>query len=168
MRIKQISLDILCFLILGLAVFFFAGGFAWDFAEDFFAFESHIEAVKGLVEGQVEGLVGLFIFISLLAAIATCICRLCRIHFKFRKVEKIIAIVYLCLAVLSIYPLLVISAFATMAFFPGASQWLITRNVLSVLAMLLSVFWLAVLSAKLLVRTRRQTIVSEESHNESP
>ena len=99
MRIKQISLDILCFLILGLAVFFFAGGFAWDLAEDFFAFESPIEAVKGLVEGQVEGLVGLFIFISL-------------------------------------YPLLVISAFATMAFFPGASPWLITRNLLSVLAML--------------------------------
>ena len=154
MRIKQISLDILCLLILGLAVFFFASGFAWDLATDLFDFESLFDAVKGLVDGQVEGLVGLFIFTSLLAAIATCICRLCRIHFKFRKVEKSIAIVYLCLAVLSIYPLLLISAFATMTFYPDARLWLITRNTISALAMLLSVFWLAVLSARLLVRTR--------------
>jgi hypothetical protein len=69
MRIKQISLDILCFLILGLAVFFFAGGFAWDLAEDFFAFESPIEAVKGLVEGQVEGLVGLFFTAVIIALV---------------------------------------------------------------------------------------------------
>jgi hypothetical protein len=55
---------------------------------------------------------------------------------------------------LSLYPLLVVSVFSTLAFFPDASQWLIVRNNLSVLAMDLSVFWLAVLSAKLLVRTR--------------
>ena len=146
MRIKQVSIDILCFLTLGLAVFFFAGGFAWDLAEDFF----------GSPFDLVECLVGLFIFTSLSAAIATCICRLCRIHFKFRKVEKIIAIVYLCLAVLSIYPLLVISAFATMTFSPDASNWIIIRNVLSVLAMDLSVFWLAVLSARLLVKIRER------------
>ena len=146
MRIKQILRDILCFLILGLAVFFFAGGFAWDLAEDFF----------GSPFDLVECLVGVFIFTSLAAVIATCICRLCRIHFQFRKVERIIAIVYLCLAVLSIYPLLFISAFATMTFYPDASPWLITRNILSVLAMVISVFWLAVLSARLLVRTRKR------------
>ena len=146
MKIKQILGDILCFLILGLAVFFFAGGFGWDLAEDFFE----------IPFDPVECLVGLFIFTSLSAAIATCICRLCRIHFQFRKVEKIIAIVYLCLVVLSIHPLLLISAFATMSFSPDASQWLITRNILSVLAMLFSVFWLAVLSARLLVRTRKR------------
>ncbi|MBR5678324.1 MAG: hypothetical protein IKX20_09320 [Paludibacteraceae bacterium] len=145
MRINQILLDILCILIIGLAVFFFAGGFAKDWAEDFF----------GSPFDLVDCLVGLFIITSLLAAIATCICRLCRIHFKFRKAERIIAIAYLCLAVLSIYPLLTISAFATLAFYPDASQWLIVRNNLSVLAMDLSVFWLAVLSAKLLVRTRK-------------
>ena len=145
MRIKQILSDILCFLILGLAVFFFAGGFAWDLAEDFF--EIPFDAV--------EVLVGLFIFTSVSAAAATCFCRLFRVHFKFRKAERIIAIAYLCLAVLSIYPLLIISVFATMTFFPEASQWLITRNILSVLAMDLSVFWLAVLSARLLVRTRK-------------
>jgi len=126
--------------------FFFAGGFAWDLAEDFF----------GSPFDLVECLVGVFIFTSLAAVIATCICRLCRIHFQFRKVERIIAIVYLCLAVLSIYPLLFISAFATMTFYPDASPWLITRNILSVLAMVISVFWLAVLSARLLVRTRKR------------
>ena len=145
MKINQILLDILCVLIIGLDVFYFAGGFGWDLAKDFFGSPFYL----------VDCLVGLFIIISLLAAKATCICRLCRIHFKFRKTERIIAIVYLCLAVLSIYPLLIVSVFATMTFSPDASQWLITRNVLSVLAMDLSVFWLAVLSAKLLVRTRK-------------
>ena len=144
MRIRQILRDILCFLILGLAVFFFAGGFAWDMAEGFF----------GSPFDLVECLVGLFIFTSLIAAAATCVCRLCRVHFKFRKAEKIVAIAYLCLAVVSIYPLLIVSAFNTLTFSPGDSQWLIVRNNLSVLAMDLSVFWLAVLSAKLLVRTR--------------
>ena len=146
MRIKQILRDILCILILGLAVFFFAGGFAWDLAEDFFG--------GPFDDAVVEWLVGIFIFTSLLAAIATCICRLCRVHFKFRMAKKNIAIAYLCLAVMSIYPLLVVSAFATMTFSPDASQWLITRNSLSVLAMNVSVFWLALLSAKLLVRMR--------------
>ena len=146
MRIKQVSIDILCFLILGLAVFFFAGGFAWDLAEDFFG--GPFDSIGCLV----ECLVGMFIFTSLIAAIATCICRLCRIHFIFRKVEKVIAIAYLCLAVLSIYPLLVISVFATMTFSLDASNWLIIRNVLSILAMDLSVFWLAVLSVRLLVK----------------
>ena len=144
--LQAIFRDILCSLILGLAVFFFAGGFGWDLAEDFF----------GSPFDPVECLVGVFIFTSLAAAIATCACRLFRIHFKFRKVEKIIAIVYLCLAVLSIYPLLLISAFATMTFYPDADKWLIARNLISVLAMLLSVFWLAVLSARLLVKTREQ------------
>ena len=149
MRIKQVSIDILCFLTLGLAVFFFVSGFAKDLAEDFLGGPFDVS-----IEFLVECLVGLFIFASLTAAIATCICRLCRIHFKFRKVEKIIAIAYLCLAVLSIYPLLFISVFATMTFSPDASNWLIIRNVLSVLAMDLSVFWLAVLSARLLVKIR--------------
>jgi hypothetical protein len=146
MRVRQILRDILSFLILGLAVFLFVGGFAWDLAEDFF----------GSPFDLVECLVGLFIFTSLSATIATCICRLCRIHFKFRKVEKTIALAYLCLAVLSIYPLLIVSAFATLTFSPDASQWLITRNMLSVLAMVLSVIWLAVLSARLLIRTRER------------
>ena len=150
MRIKQVSIDILCFLTLGLAVFFFAGGFAWDLAEYFFG--GPFDSIGCLV----ECLIGMFIFTSLIAATATCVCRLCRIHFKFRKVEKIIAIVYLCLAVLSIYPLLFVSVFNTLTFSPNDSQWLITRNMLSVLAMDLSVFWLAVLSARLLVIIRER------------
>ena len=109
-----------------------------------------------LFDVAVHRLVGLFIFTSVSAAIATCICRLFRVHFIFREAERIIAITYLCLAVLSTYPLLVISAFATMTFSPDASNWLIIRNVLSVLAMDLSVFWLAVLSARLLVKIRER------------
>ena len=146
MRVRQILRDILSFLILGLAVFFFAGGFAWDLAEDLF----------GSPFDLVECLVGLFIFTSLSATIATCICRLCRIHFKFRKAEKTIAIAYLSLAVLSIYSLFIVSVFSTLTFSPDASLWLITRNILSVLAMVISVIWLAVLSARLLIKTREQ------------
>lgn len=63
----------------------------------------------------------------------------------------------LCLAVLGIYPLIVVSVFNTLTFSAGDSQWLITRNLLSVLGMDLSIVWLAVLCVKLLVRTRRKT-----------
>ena len=147
-KTRQILLDIVCALIIGLVIFFFAGGFAWDMAEDFFGSPFSLEFVLGL-----------FLFVSLLSALATCICRLFRIHFPPRKTEKRIAGVYLCLAILGIYPLMIVSAFALFTFSPEASQWLITRNLLSVLGMVLSVFWLATLSAKLLVRTHRQTIV---------
>ncbi|MBO6032887.1 MAG: hypothetical protein J6Q22_15730 [Prevotella sp.] len=147
MKTRQILLDIVCVLIASLAIFFFAGGFAWDMAEDFF----------GLPFDFIECILGLFIIISLLSALATCICRLLRIHFTPRDTERRIAVIYLCLAVLGIYPLMVVSVFNTLTFSPGDSQWLITRNTLSVLGMDLSVFWLAVLCAKLLVRTRQKT-----------
>ena len=149
MKTRQMVLDIVCALIIGLAFFFFAGGFAWDFAKDLF----------GSPFSFLECVLGLFVFVSVLSALATCICRLFRIHFIPRKAEKRIAAIYLCLAILDIYPLMIVSAFAIFTFDPEASQWLITRNLLSVLVMVLSVFWLAVLSAKLLVRTRRQTMM---------
>ena len=149
MKTRQILLDIVCALIIGLVIFFFAGGFAWDLAEDCF----------GSPFSFLECILGLFVFVSLLSALATCICRLFRIHFIPRKAEKCIAAVYLCLAILGFYPLMVVSGFAIFTFSPEAGQWLITRNLLSVLGMVLSVVWLAVLSAKLLVRTRRQTIM---------
>ena len=148
LKIRQILLDIVCALIIGLVIIFFAGGFAWDMAEDFFGSPFSLEFVLGL-----------FIFVSLLSALATCICRLFRIRFSPRKTEKRIAGVYICLAILGVYPLMIVSAFAIFTFSSEASQWLIARNQLSVLGMILSVFWLAVLSAKLLVRTRRQTIM---------
>ena len=117
-----------------------------DFAEDLF----------GSPFSFLECILGLFVFVSLLSALATCICRLFRIHFIPRKAEKRIAGVYLCLAAVGIYPLIAISLFSMLTFNPNESQWLITRNLLSVLGMVLSVVWMAVLSAKLLVRTRRQ------------
>ena len=146
MKTRQILRDIVCALIIGLVLFFFAGGFAWDFAEDLF----------GSPFSFLECILGLFVFVSLLSALATCICRLFRIHFIPRKAEKRIAGVYLCLAAVGIYPLIAISLFSMLTFNPNESQWLITRNLLSVLGMILSVVWMAVLSAKLLVRTRRQ------------
>jgi len=145
MKNRQLFLDIVCALIIGLVIFFFAGGFAWDFAKDLF----------GSPFSFLECVLGLFVFVSLLSAVVTCICRLFRIHFIPRKAEKRIASVYLCLAAVGIFPLIAISFFSMLTFNPNESQWLITRNLLSVLGMTLSVFWLAVLSAKLLVRTRR-------------
>ena len=147
MKNRQLFLDVVCALIIGLVIFFFAGGFAWDLAKDLF----------GSPFSFLECVLGVFVFVSLLSALATCICRLFRIHFIPRKAEKRIAGVYLCLAAVGILPLIAISAFAMLTFNPNESQWLITRNLLSVLGMILSVFWMAVLSAKLLVKTRRQT-----------
>ena len=147
MKTRQILLDIVCALIIGLVIFFFAGGFAWDLAGDFF----------GRPLDFIECVLGFFLFVCLLSSLATCICRLFRIHFTPRKAEKSVAIAYLCLAVLSVYPLLLVSAISTLTFRPEDSQWLITRNLLSVLGMLVSFIWLATLSAKLLIRTRRKT-----------
>jgi hypothetical protein len=89
MKTRQILLDIVCALIIGLVIFFFAGGFAWDLAEDFFSSPFDF----------LECVLGLFIFVSLLSALSTCICRLFRIHFTPRKAEKRIAVIYLCLAI---------------------------------------------------------------------
>ncbi len=155
MKTRQLLLDIVCVLMAGLVIFFFAGGFAWDMAEEFF----------GPPLDFVGCVLGLFILISPLSALATCICRLFRIHFTPRNTERYIAILYLCLAVLAIYPLMIVSVFNTMTFRPTDSQWLITRNLLSVLGMDLSIFWLALLSAKLLIRTRRKTV--RDQHSES-
>ena len=149
MKTRQILLDIVCALIIGLGIFFFAGGFAWDFAKDLF----------GSSFSFLECVLGLFVLVSLLSALATCICRLFRKHFIPREAEKRIAAVYFCFAAVGIFPLIAISFFSMLTFNPNESQWLITRNLLSVLGMNLSVFWLAVLSAKLLARTRRQTMM---------
>lgn len=142
MKARQILLDIVCAQIIGLVIFFFAGGFAWDFAKDLF----------GSPFSFLECVLGLFVLVSLLSALATCICRLFRKHFIPREAEKRIAAV-------GIFPLIAISFFSMLTFNPNESQWLITRNLLSVLGMNLSFFWLAVLSAKLLARTRRQTMM---------
>lgn len=146
MKARQILLDIVCALIIGLVIFFFAGGFAWDFAKDLF----------GSPFSFLECVLGLFVLVSLLSALATCICRLFRKHFIPREAEKRIAAVYFCFAAVGIFPLIAISFFSMLTFNPNESQWLITRNLLSVLGMNLSVFWLAVLSAKLLARTRQR------------
>lgn len=90
MKTRQKFLYIVCVLIIGLVCFFFAGGFAWDLAKDLF----------GRPFDFVECVLGLFIFVSLLSALATCICRLIRIHFNPSKAEKSVAVVYLCLAIL--------------------------------------------------------------------
>ena len=145
MKTRQVLLDLVCVLVIGLVIFFFAGGFAWDLAKDLF----------GSPFSFLECVLGLFVFVSVLSALVICICRLFRIHFIPRKAEKRIAAIYLCLAAVGIYPLIAVSLFSILTFNPNESLWLITRNQLSVLGMVLSVIWLAVLSARLLVRTHR-------------
>lgn len=49
-------------------------------------------------------------------------------------------------------PLIIVSLFATMTFSSGDSQWLMTRNLVSVLSMDLSIIWLAVLSVILILK----------------
>lgn len=142
MKARQLLLNIVCVLILSLDIFFFAGGFARDLADEF---------ISGPFD-FIECVVGLFLIISLLSASTTCFCRLFRIHFAARSTERYIALGYLCLAALCIYPLALVSVFATMTFSPEAGRWFIIRNELSVLGMVLSITWMVVLCVKLLVR----------------
>ena len=143
MKARQLLLNIVCVLILSLDIFFFAGGFARDLADEF---------ISGPFD-FIECVVGLFLIISPLSASATCFCRLFRIHFAARSTERYIALGYLCLASLCIYPLALVSVFATMTFSPEeAGRWFSIRNELSVLGMVLSITWMVVLCVKLLVR----------------
>lgn len=142
MKARQLLLSIVCVLILSLDIFFFAGGFARDLADEF---------ISGPFD-FIACVVGLFLIISPLSASTTCFCRLFRIHFAARSTERYIALGYLCLAALCIYPLALVSFFATMTFSPEAGRWFIIRNELSVLGMVLSITWMVVLCVKLLVR----------------
>ena len=101
----------------------------------------------------------LFQLISLIASIAISFCRLFRVQFKDYKTERVIAIVYLCLAFLSIYPLLLFTAFTAWNFRVDDTKWYILAVSTSVYYLDFCILWLSVQSAKLLVRTRRQTNV---------
>lgn len=142
MKARQLLLNIVCVLILSLDIFFFAGGFARDLADEF---------ISGPFD-FIACVVGLFLIISPLSASTTCFCRLFRIHFAARSTERYIALGYLCLAALCIYPLALVSVFATMTFSTEAGRWFSIRNDLSVLGMVLSITWMVVLCVKLLVR----------------
>ena len=145
-RTRQILQDIVSVLIVGLGVFvlFFSDG------------------VAGYVFKHNP-----FLFVSLLSAMAISICRLFRVDFKPRKAERIVAVVYLCLSLLLLFFNLEFTAFECFTFSVNSDPWDIRRITISVFFMVFCALWLAVQSAKLLVRTRRQTAIVEESNKES-
>ena len=145
-RTRQILQDIVSVLIIGLGVFvlFFSDG------------------VAGYVFKHNP-----FLFVSLLAAMAISICRLFRVDYKPRKAEKIVAVVYLCLSLLLLFFNLEFTAFECFTFSVDSDPWDMRRITISVFFMDFCALWLAVQSAKLLVRTRRQTAIVEESNKES-
>ena len=108
-----------------------------------------------------------FLFVSLLSATAICICRLFRVDYKPKKAEKIVAVVYLCLALLLVFFNLEFTAFECFTFSVDSDPWDIRRITISVFFMDFCALWLAVLSARLLVRIRQQTVIAEESNKES-
>lgn len=107
-----------------------------------------------------------FLFVSMLSAIAISICRLFRVNYKPRKAEKIVAVVYLCLALLLVIFNLEFTAFECFTFSVDDDPWDIRRITVSVFFMDFCVLWLAVQSAKLLVKMRKQTVIAEESNKE--
>ena len=72
------------------------------------------------------------------------LCLLFHIQFIPRKVERIIAIIYLILFVLSLYFLLVLTAFGLFNFHAGALRWDVIRIWTTVLFTDYCVLWLAV------------------------
>lgn len=107
-----------------------------------------------------------FLFVSMLSAIAISICRLFRVNYKPRKAEKIVAVVYLCLTLLLVFFNLEFTAFECFTFSVDDDPWDIRRITVSVFFMDFCVLWLAVQSAKLLVKMRKQTGIAEESNKE--
>ena len=88
--------------------------------------------------------IGLFFFPCFLATIGINLCLLFHIQFMPRRIERIIAIVYLILFVLSLHLLLLFNGFGLFNFRADAERWDVTRIWITVLFMDYCVFWLAV------------------------
>ena len=146
MKTRQVLRDIVSVMIIALSIFvlFFSGG------------------VAGYVFKHNP-----FLFVSMLSAIAISICRLFRVNYKPRKAEKIVAVVYLCLTLLLFFFNLEFTAFECFTFSVDDDPWDIRRITVSVFFMDFCALWLAVQSAKLLVKMRKQTVIAEESNKES-
>ena len=134
MNNRQLLLDIVCVLIVILGLFSLAG------------------SIIGFKNSNLdwEDVFLLFWMISVIAAIAVSICRLFRIRFKQSKTERIIAVIYLCIAFLSLYPLVVYTGFNTLTFSIYDSRWKVIRVITAVLSMDVCVLWISILSARLL------------------
>lgn len=163
MKTQQVLRDIVSVMIIALGIFVIANGFIWNLLTDYVETVSFYWSFdKSFSSLDVpDALFLLFQLISLIASIAISFCRLFRVQFKENKTERVIATVYLCLAFLSIYPLLMFTAFTAWTFFPDASKWYILAVSISVYYLDFCILWLSIQSAKLLVRTRQQT--NEES-----
>ena len=145
MKTRQILQDIVSVLIIALGIFVL-----------FFS-----EGVAGYVFKHNP-----FLFVSLSAAMAISICRLFRVDYRPRKAEKIVAVVYLCLSLLLLFFNLEFTAFECFTFSANSDPWDMMRITISVFFMEFCALWLAIQSAKLLVRTRRKTVIVEESNKE--
>ena len=144
MKPRQILNDIVSGLIIAFSIFvlFFSGGVAG------YVFKHNI-----------------FLFASMLLATAISICRLFRVNYKAREAEKIVAIVYLCLALLLFYFNLIFTTFECFTFSVDSDPWDIRRITISVFFMDFCALWLAVQSAKLLVKMRQQTVIAENKES---
>lgn len=164
MKTRQILRDIVSVMIIALGIFVIASGFVWSLLTGYargVAFNwSYDKSFSSL--GVLDALFLLFQLISLLASVAISFCRLFRVQFKENKTERVVAIVYLCLAFLSIHPLLLFTAFTAWTFYADDPKWYILAVSTSVYFLDFCILWLSVQSAKLLVRTRRQTYVESD------
>ena len=89
-------------------------------------------------------LIGVFFFPCFLATIVINLCLLFHIQFYPRKIERIIAIIYLILFVLSLYYLLFLTTFGLFNFRADAQRWDVIRIWVTVLFTDYCVLWLAV------------------------
>ena len=88
--------------------------------------------------------IGMFFIPCFIATTAINLCLSLRIRFKPRKRERIIAIVYLILFVLSFHALLLLNGFGLFNFKADAERWDIVRIYVSVLFTDYCAIWLAV------------------------
>ena len=89
-------------------------------------------------------LIGAFFFPCFLITLAINLCLLFGVKFKLRKIERTIAVVYLFLFLLSLYPLLIVNGFGLFNFHSNAEQWDVIRIWISVLFTDYCVIWVAV------------------------
>lgn len=140
--------DAFSILILLIGLFTCFNGFLCDFVDDFFNYFT-------------DALFGGFVLSSYLITLVLHLCRLFRISFSPRKGERIIAIIYILLFIISSYSFGIFIAFGLGNFRIDTPRWLIVRNFISIPFLVFCALWLAIRCVLFLINGR-SPIIKEE------
>ena len=140
--------DAFSILILIIGLFTCFNGFLCDFSDAFFRYSTDV-------------LFGIFVLSSFLITLVLHLCRLFRISFSPRKRERIIAVIYILLFIISFYFIRIFIVFGLCNFSFDSPGWLMVRNYISIPFLVFCALWLFIRCVSFL-KNGRSSIVKEE------